>query len=181
MGIFSLFRRKERLAERHPMGVRFDPKRVTPKIKSEIKRLVYNDPRIERSIKRKAYALSLQSVVRGRDLRLLTSGLIEMGMDKRAATEFSVSLNNRCSAMMRIASETSLGITHGIWRFSGVPCFIEVGAIVKAGYEVQSEEHQRADGQKFPLKTGYVIAGVHTWPGSESGCRCIWIAAMPWQ
>ena len=181
MGIFSLFRRNDQKNDRHPMAVRFDPKQVTPEIEAEIRRYFKDDPRISWRMRRKVIALAIQSVRRGRDLKHLSDGLHSLGFAKGQAAEFSLSLNNRCTALIRFSRETKLVVTHGIWLWSSIPCFMtgEAGYVIRDGYEELSEAHRNANKKEFSLRDGLMINGTPSWPGVEAGCKCIHRAFLP--
>lgn len=179
MGIFSLFRRKESSADRHRMGVRFDPKWIDRDVRRLVKKHIYASPLIPPTRRRYAYQLALTSVTRGRDLKYLSAGLCEIGLPKAVAANFAMEINNKTTTLMRVKRETGLGITHAKWVHSGTPCFAEVGSITKPGYEIAAEEHRKANGQTFSLGKGLLINGVLTWPGFDSGCRCTWSSIVP--
>lgn len=113
--------------------------------------------------------LVMRSVARGRDLGSLTKDLqARYGITKRRAAFIALDQNNKATATLTEARQTSLGIVEGIWKHS------------HAG-KVPRPDHVNADGKRFKLKEGMYMPSEKRYvkAGEDPGCRCTWQPVIP--
>jgi len=107
----------------------------------------------------------MRSVTEGRNLSTLTRELQKRyGVTRRRAEFISRDQNNKCTAMLRRARETEIGISEGVWLHSG-------------GGREPRPTHVRNSGKRFNLQEGWpdpALGGKRIWPGTEPNCRCTW-------
>jgi uncharacterized protein with gpF-like domain len=113
--------------------------------------------------------LVMRSVTTGRDLGGLRADIEKrFGITKNRARLISRQSNNNCTAMLKRARESELGITESIWHHS------------HAG-KVPRPEHESWNGKKYNIKTGMwsEVAKKWVWPGTDFNCRCYGTSIIP--
>jgi hypothetical protein len=155
--------------------VKFDPKRATDVIKADLAKNIrkineFNEPQFER-----IYDAALRSISDGRDLATLFRAIVELdllGMTKRRASEISLSLNNKATALIERDRQMSVGIKYAVWVYSGAPC--QMNPKKPSAKDVrQDAAHKSAHGKQYEVAKGMLLDGALTLPGREDGCRCI--------
>lgn len=150
--------------------VKFDASRVTDAVKIDLKQAIASLGDIRASDVDFIYAAAIRSVSAGRDLRTLYTTLMTLDhMTERRASHIALFLNNRASSMMDRARMLQVGIKYAKWTYSGAPCEpVEIDRV-----------HREANGNRFAVSRGMFIDGKWTWPGVESGCKCVMTAIVP--
>lgn len=144
--------------------VSFDSRRVDAEVLKNLEVDIRMLPDIPADDFHAIYDAATISLSRGRDLSVLSVALQAIdGMTKKRAGEIALLLNNRATARMDTRRRLGLGITHAIWRHSGVPC----------GGTRLDAAHKRLDGKRYSIEKGAAIGQRRTWPGVDEGCKCI--------
>jgi uncharacterized protein with gpF-like domain len=157
--------------------VKFDASRVTETVKADLRKNIMLLEGINRDDFEQVYDAALRSISAGRDLSLLYNVLMQInieGMTKQRAEEIARLLNNKATALMNRERQGSLGIKQAHWLYSGAPC--EVNPRKTTG---QDAAHKAANGKQYDVSTGMFLNGKWTWPGVESGCRCVSKSVIP--
>ena len=142
--------------------VKFEQRHVTDSIKTDLRDNVESLNDIASTDRPMLYDAALRAILAGGDLYSLSQALIGLGITKRRSAEISCYLSNNATILMESERREQLGITHAIWRHSGVPC----------GEYAQDLAHRAADGKHFPVTEGLYIGGRFTLPGRDYGCQC---------
>jgi hypothetical protein len=154
--------------------VKFDPKRVTEAVKTDLKKNIKKIKELDESHFDQIYEAALRSISRGRDLATLFNAIMSLNlpsMTKQRAGEISLSLNNKATALMSRNRQKSLGIEYAIWMYSGAPC--QVNPKKPSAKDIrQDAAHRAADGKRYAVAKGMLLNGRLTMPGREEGCKC---------
>ena len=93
-------------------------------------------------------------------------------MTKQRASEISIRLNNKATALINRNQQVSIGIKYAIWVYSGAPC--QVNPKKPSAKDIrQDAAHKAADGKRYEVAKGMLLNGELTMPGQEEGCKCI--------
>lgn len=141
--------------------VKFDPSHVTDFVTVDLRDNVESLNDIAATDRPMLYEAALRAILVGGDLHSLSRVLIGLGVTKRRAAEISSYLSINATVLMEAEKRKKLGITHAIWRYSGVPC------------GEHDLAHKAADGKQFPVTKGLYIGNRFTLPGRNWGCQCI--------
>ena len=159
--------------------VKFDPSRVTKRVKADLRRNIESLADLQKKQIPQIYEAALHSVLAGRDMYSLCMALMRIeGMTKGRATEISRSLHNKATAIINREQQASLGITHAKWLYANAPCMRDPNHPSAA--EVQRDAaHCAANGKRYEISKGLFVDGKWTWPGVEEGCKCASRAILP--
>lgn len=159
--------------------VKFDPSRVTKRVKADLRRNIESLADLQKKQIPQIYEAALHSVLAGRDMYSLCMALMRIeGMTKGRATEISRSLHNKATAIINREQQASLGITHAKWLYANAPCMRDPNHPSAA--EVQRDAaHCAANGKRYEISKGLFVDGKWTWPGVEEGCKCVARAVLP--
>ena len=159
--------------------VKFDPSRVTKRVKADLRRNIESLADLQKKQIPQIYEAALHSVLAGRDMYSLCMALMRIeGMTKGRATEISRSLHNKATAIINREQQASLGITHAKWLYANAPCMRDPNHPSAA--EVQRDAaHCAANGKRYEISKGLFVDGKWTWPGVEEGCKCASRAVLP--
>ena len=155
--------------------VKFDPLRVTETVKADVRNTILTLPEIDRSNFEQVYDATIGSISAGRDLHLLFDALMQLnivGITEARAAEIARHLNNRATSLMQRERQTALGMTHGIWLYSGAPCIVDLERPSDRDIR-QDAAHKAADRKEFQVAKGMFLNGKWTWPGADPGCKCV--------
>jgi hypothetical protein len=154
--------------------VEFDLKRVTDAIKADLKNDIRTINKFGEAHFDQIYDAALQSISRGRDLATLFNAITELSlpdMTKRKASEISLSLNNKATALMNRDRQMSASIKYANWVYSGAPC--QVNPKKPSAKDIrQDAAHKAANGKRYEVIKGMLLNGRLTMPGREDGCKC---------
>ena len=150
--------------------VKFDASRVTEAVKADLWTSIQEFEDLPVGEEEAIYEAALRSISKGRALNILSDALIGVEVPKARAAEIAILLNNRATAMMAADRQLALGITEGIWRYSGAPCLS--GRPQSDADRRRDQAHKAADGKRYRLAQGLLIEGRLTHPGREPGCKC---------
>ena len=154
--------------------VKFDPKRVTEAVKADLKNNIKKIKEFDESHFDQIYDAALRSISRGRDLATLFNAIMELhlpGMTKRRASEISLSLNNKATALIHRNRQASIGVKYAIWVYSGAPC--QMNPKKPSAKDIrQDAAHKAADGKRYEVGKGMLLNGRLTIPGRDEGCKC---------
>jgi hypothetical protein len=143
--------------------VKLDTSRVTPTVKTDLRRNIEGIADIEPRHRALVYEVALRAIMAGGDLGLLSRALqLEIGIAKLRANDISRSLAMKATALMNVEQCLALGFTKSVWRYSRAQC----------GSPEQDTAHAALDGQVFETAKGLYVLGKWTWPGREDGCKC---------
>jgi len=136
--------------------VKFDPSRVTKRVKADLRRNIESLADLQKKQIPQIYEAALHSVLAGRDMYSLCMALMRIeGMTKGRATEISRSLHNKATAIINREQQASLGITHAKWLYANAPCMRDPNHPSAA--EVQRDAaHCAANGQRYEISKGYL-------------------------
>lgn len=154
--------------------VKFDPSRVTESIEAQVRNSILALPEIDPSNVKQVCDAAIRSISAGRDLASLCSSIMNLnidGMTKRRAAKIALIINNRATSLMEKERQTSLGITHAIWLYSGAPCMVNPKHPTESELR-QDKAHRAANGKEFEIANGMYLNGNWTWPGMDPGCKC---------
>lgn len=159
--------------------VKFDPSRVTERVKADLRRNIELLGDLQRKHVPQIYEAALSSVLAGRDAYSLCIALMKIeGMSKGRATEISCSLHNKATAIINREQQASLGITHAKWLYANAPCMRHPNHPSVA--EVKRDAaHCAANGKRYEINKGLFVDGKWTWPGVDEGCKCVSRSIIP--
>jgi hypothetical protein len=161
--------------------VKFDPKRVTEAVKADLKNNIKEIKEFDQSHFDQIYDAALRSISRGRDAATLFNAIIELNlpnMTKQRASQISISLNNKATALMNQNQQMSLDIKYAIWTYSGAPC--QTNPKKPSAKDIcQDVAHKAADGKRYEVAKGMLLNGRLTMPGREEGCKCVSRSVIP--
>lgn len=159
--------------------VTFDASRVTESVESLLKESISSLEDIESKHFEKVFQAALRSVAAGRDLRALSTELMDIdGMTKKRAGEIARSLNNKATVLMNRERREALGLTQATWAYSNAPCMVNPKKPSDSDLR-QDAAHRAANGQQFDIREGLPVDGKLTWPGFEDGCKCSSRTVLP--
>jgi len=150
--------------------VKFDPARVTKKVKADLLANVNSLSGVDRRHSKMIYEAALRSITAGGNLSILFQALMTIdGMNRGRAEAISRSLHKKADALMTADRQLSVGIKYAVWVHSGAPC----------GDEQQDAAHRAANQKRYRVEQGLSVNGVRTRPGREDDCRCISKSLVP--
>lgn len=161
--------------------VKFDPKRVTEKIKADLAKNIIGTREFDESHFDEIYDAALRAISRGGDLATLFSAIMRLNlpsMTKQRASEISCSLANKATARMNRDRQVSSGIKYAIWVYSGAPCHVNPKK-PSAKDTRRDAAHRAADGRRYEVAKGMLLNGRLTMPGREDGCKCVSRSIIP--
>jgi hypothetical protein len=144
--------------------------KVTPEVRDILDATVAENVSLIRSIPEQFHTeiagLVMRSVTAGRDLSTLSKELLKRyRITRKRAELISRDQNNKATASIRRARETSLGLEEGIWLHS------------KAGKEPRPT-HLANHGKRFSISEGWLDpdpkVNKRIMPGELINCRCTW-------
>lgn len=150
--------------------VKFDASRVTDAVKADLWESIQEFDDLPVGEGEAIYQAALCSISKGRALNILSDALTGIEVPKARAAEIAILLNNRATAMMDADRQLALGITEGIWLYSGAPCCS--GRLQNDADRRRDDAHKAANGKRYLLAQGLLIEGRLTYPGREQGCKC---------
>ena len=154
--------------------VKFDSNRVTEAVKADLRSNIQKVKEFDETLLEQIYDFALQSISKGRDLGTLFNAIMELNlpdMTKRRASEISLSLNNKATALMNRDQQVSVGIKYAMWVYSQAPC--QMNPKNPSSEDIrQDAAHQAADGQRYEVAKGMLLNGRWTLPGRDEGCKC---------
>jgi hypothetical protein len=163
-----------------PLAVEFDPSTVSESVKESLRNNIELLDDLGKKHVLQIYKVALRSVLAGRDLRMLSTALIEIaGMSRDRAADIARSLHNKATEQINRERQSSLGIAHAIWMYANAPCMKDPRHPVAANIR-QDSAHRAADGKRYDLSKGLLVDGKWTRPGVEEGCKCVSRAVLPW-
>jgi hypothetical protein len=161
--------------------VKFDSKWVTEAVKADLEKNIKKIKEFDESNFDQIYDAALRSISRGRDLATLFNAIAELnlsGMTNRRASEISLSLNNKATALINRDRLVSIGIKYAIWTYSRAPC--QVNPPKPSVKDIrQDAAHRAADGKRYEVAKGMLLNGRWTMPGQEEGCKCFSRPVLP--
>jgi hypothetical protein len=157
--------------------VRFDPQQVTETVKADLWANVQEFDDLPLGHEAEVYETALSSIQRGRDLYILSTHLIQLGVPKKRAFEISRYLNNRATSLMLIENWLKLGIDRANWLYSGAPC--RSGRFPTETDRQRDNAHKSANGTSYQISNGMMVNGKWTHPGREPGCKCVALPIIP--
>jgi len=159
--------------------VKFDPSRVTKRVKADLRRNIESLADLQKKQIPQIYEAALRSVLAGRDVYSLSMALMKIeGMTKGRATEISRFLHNKATAIINREQQASLGITHAKWLYANAPCMRD--PTHPSAAEVQRDAaHCAANGKRYEISKGLFVDGKWTWPGVDEGCKCVSRSIIP--
>jgi len=161
--------------------VKFDPKRVTEGVKADLKSNIKKIKEFDETNFDQIYNAALRSISRGRDAATLFNAIMELNlpnMTKQRASQISISLNNKATALMNRNQQASLDIKYAIWVYSGAPC--QMNPRKPSAKDIrQDAAHKVADGKRYEVAKGMLLNGRLTMPGREEGCKCVSRSVIP--
>lgn len=161
--------------------VKFDSSRVTEAVKADVRHTILGLPEIDKNNCEQVYDAAIRSISAGRDLHFLTNAIMGLNfgeMTKRRAADIARLLNNRATSLMNREQQSSLGMTHAIWLYSGAPCMLHPKK--PTDHDIQQDAaHKAADGKEFKVAKGMYLNGKWTWPGLDPGCKCVSRSKIP--
>lgn len=161
--------------------VKFDPNRVTEAVKSDLAKNIKEIREFDVSNFTKIYDSALRSISKGGDAAILFNSIMELNlpdMTKRRASEISISLNNKASALMERDQRVSAGIKYAIWVYSGAPC--QVNPKKPSAKDIrQDTAHRASNGKRYEIAKGMLMNGRLVMPGQDEGCKCISRPVIP--
>ena len=162
--------------------IKFDPSVVTKSVKADLRRNVELLAGLEKKHARQIYDAALRSVLAGRDLRMLSTALIEIaGMSRDRAADIARSLHNKATEQINRERTVSLGITHAIWLYANAPCMKDPFSSCPTAADIrQDSAHRAANGKKYEIAKGLFVDGKWARPGAEEGCKCSARSVLPW-
>lgn len=161
--------------------VRFDPSRVTERVRSDLRSNVQRIKEFDGSHVDLVYEAALRSIVAGRDMASLFNAIMQMnieGMTKKRAEAITVLLHNKATSIINRERQESLGMGYAVWLYSGSPCHKNPKKPSQADIR-RDVAHHSVDGKRFQVSKGLLIDGKWTYPGEEEGCRCVSRAVVP--
>lgn len=159
--------------------VQFDPSLVTEAVKEDLRKNICLIEGLDGEQTKRIYDEALVSVSKGRDLHCIAGALMAVcGMSHAKAAQVARSLSNKATVLINRERQAALGITHGIWMYSGAPCMKNPRAPTEADIR-QDAAHQSANGKRFEIIKGLLVSGKRTWPGVEEGCKCSSRSVLP--
>jgi hypothetical protein len=157
--------------------VRFDSSRVKDHVKSDLWANIQELEDLPLGSEQAVYDAALRSILKGRALDILSKALVKLDIPTARASEITLLLHNRATAMMALDRQLALGLTKGKWLYSGAPCY---STRQPTTTDLRRDAaHKAANGKIFPLIKGLVIDGRTTHPGREPGCKCVTNAVIP--
>lgn len=161
--------------------VKFDPERVTEAIKADLKTNIKEIKEFNESHFEQVYDAALRSISRGRDLATLFNAIMALnllGMTKKRASDISLSLNNKATALLNRDRQVSIGVKYATWVYSGAPC--QLNPKNPSDKDIrQDAAHKAADGKRYDVAKGMLLNGRLTFPGRDEGCKCISRSIIP--
>lgn len=161
--------------------VKFDLRRVTEAVKTDLANNIKEMKEFDEFNFFTIYDLALRSIFRGGDTATLFNSIMELnlpGMTRRRASEISLSLNNKASALMERNRQVSAGIKYAIWVYSGAPC--HVNPKNPSANDIRRDAtHRAANGKRYDIAKGMLLNGRLTAPGQDEGCKCISRSIIP--
>ncbi len=163
-----------------PFAVEFDPSTVSKGVKANLRKNIELLDDLGKKHIPQIYEVALRSVLAGRNLRMLSTALIEIaGMSHDRAADIARSLHNKATEQINRERQSSLGITHAIWMYANAPCMKDPNHPTEAEIQ-QDAAHKAANGKRYDLSRGLLVNGKWTRPGVEEGCKCVSRAVLPW-
>jgi hypothetical protein len=165
-----------------PFAVEFDPSTVSESVKESLRNNIELLDDLGKKHVLQIYKVALRSVLAGRDLRMLSTALIEIaGMSSNRAADIARSLHNKATEQINRERTVSLGITHAIWIYANAPCMKDPWCDCPTAADIrQDSAHRAANGKKYEIAKGLFVDGKWTRPGVEEGCKCASKAVLPW-
>jgi ribosomal protein L40E len=165
-----------------PFAVEFDPSTVSESVKESLRNNIELLGDLGKKHVPQIYKVALRSVLAGRDLRMLSTALIEIaGMSRDRAADIARSLHNKATEQINRERQYSLGITHAIWMYPNAPCMKEPFSSCPTAADIrQDSAHRAANGKKYEIAKGLFVGGKWTRPGVEEGCKCASRSVLPW-
>jgi len=165
-----------------PFAVEFDPSTVSKSVKANLRKNIELLGGIEKKHIPQIYEAALSSVLAGRDHRSLVAALVRIeGMPQERAWEITRNLHNKATEQINRERQSSLGITHAIWRYANAPCMKDPWCDCPTAADIrQDSAHRAANGKKYEIAKGLFVDGKWTRPGVEEGCKCTARAVLPW-
>lgn len=157
--------------------VKFDPKRVSKAVEDDLRKNLSQLSTLPQGSQDTIFKAALVSFKAGRDLKSLTDAITQVGVERKDAAAIAMHLNNRATSIMEVERGLNIGITEGIWMYSGAPCVEHYPRTPED--ELRDAQHKNANGTKFQLAEGLLIAGHRVYPGREPGCKCIYKSVLP--
>jgi len=161
--------------------VKFDPDRVTDAVKADLKSSIQKIREFDESHFDQIYDAALRSICRGRDLATLFNAIMELNLPditEQRASEISLSLSNKATALMNRDQQLSIGIKYATWVYSGAPC--QLNPKKPSAKDIrQDAAHRAADGKQYEVLSGMLLDGRLTLPGQDEGCKCISRSIIP--
>ena len=158
--------------------VKFDSNRVTEAVKADLRSNIQKVKEFDETLLEQIYDSALQSISKGRDLGTLFNAIMELNlpdMTKRRASEISLSLNNKATALMNRDQQVSVGIKYAMWVYSQAPC--QMNPKNPSSEDIrQDAAHQAADGQRYEVAKGMLLNGRWTLPGARRGVQMLFAA-----
>ncbi len=159
--------------------IEFDPARVTPTVKADLRRNIKALADVDASQFAKIYDAALRCISVGGARNILFQALMTIdGMSQGRATAVTQSLNSKANAVMTAEHQRGLGIEYATWRYSGAPCITKPKSASKVEIE-RDAAHQAANGNIFRVAKGMFLTGRWTHPGREDGCKCYSKSLIP--
>lgn len=99
-------------------------------------------------------------------------------MTKKRASEISLDLINKATALTSRDRQVGLGIKYAIWVYSGAPC--QLNPRTPSDKDIQQDAaHKAANGKRYKVDKGLLLNGRLAFPGEEEGCKCISQPVIP--
>lgn len=159
--------------------VQFDSSLVTDAVKADLRKNIGLIEGLDGEQATRIYDVALVSVSKGRDLHCIADMLMSVcGMSNAQAAQVALSLSNKATGAINRERQAALGITHGIWLYSGAPCMKNPRAPTESDIR-QDAAHQSANGKRFEIRKGLLVSRKRIWPGVEEGCKCSLRPVLP--
>jgi hypothetical protein len=161
--------------------IKFDKSLVTETVKADLRENIAEVKDFEKKHLDAIYEASLRAVNAGGALNILYDAILKLNitsMTKRRASEISIFLSHRTTALITKERQQALGVKEARWSYAGAPCQADTRN-PSAKDIAQDEAHKAANGKHYAIGKGMYLNGTWTLPGREEGCRCVSRAIIP--